>query len=345
MLYPGFSRRLNMESPSWQYDVALSYAGEDRVQARELAKRIQMAGYSVFYDEFEELWGQDLSVKLHEVYEKQSRFCVILVSEHYVKKPWTNMERKAVLARAMQEDTAYLLPIRLDDSELPGLPAVIAYKDLRQQSMEEILESLKRILGPPPIALTKLVIPRPEDIIIRMHPRNFLGIVVQKDNVDTPWFNLDCHLINESRKPGRIQRLEALVTPSGRRGIQFMWNLFYEYLPGGQVQAKIADAGPLELGPGESRLLGVQFIGPHLDWKLLWSAGEYEFDISGWVNRKPREPEADLRTRFRAEISPGESQELNRWAEAPNSVWKLLNDPHNAVGIPVTIDKTTLIVG
>src|SRR4029450_6756366 len=92
-------------------------------------------------------------------------------------------------------------------------------------------------------------------------------------------------------------------------------------------------------------VLGVQFIGPHLDWKLLWSAGEYEFDISGWVNRKPREPEADLRTRFRAEISPGESQELNRWAEAPNSVWKLLNDPHNAVGIPVTIDKATLIVG
>ena len=91
-----------MESPSWQYDVALSYAGEDRVQARELAKRIQMTGYSVFYDEFEELWGQDLSVKLHEVYGKQSRFCVILVSEHYVKKPWTNMERKAVLARAMQ---------------------------------------------------------------------------------------------------------------------------------------------------------------------------------------------------------------------------------------------------
>lgn len=333
-----------MQSRSWQYDVALSYARENQAQAKELAKRIQKVGYSVFYDEFEELWGADLSVKLHDVYEKQSRFCVILVSEHYVRKHWTNKERQHALARAMQQDTTYLLPIRLDDSELPGLAGVIAYKDLRQQSMEEILESLKRMLGPSPLALEQLVKRRPEDIIIRMHPRNFLGIVVQKDNVETPWFNLDCHLINENRKPGRMQRLEALVTPSGKRGIQFMWNLFYEYLPGGRVQEKTADAGPLELGPGESRLLGVQFIGPRLDWKLMWPAGEYEFDILGWINREPREPEADLRTRFQVGISHWESQELNRWAEAPDSAWKGLNDPHNAVGIPVTIDKSTLIV-
>jgi hypothetical protein len=334
-----------MESRSWQYDVALSYAGEDREQARELAKRIQTAGYSVFYDEFEELWGEDLSVKLHEVYGKQSRFCVIFVSKHYLKKPWTNVERKVVLARAMQHDATYLLPIRLDDSDLPGLAGVTAYKDLRQQSMEEIFASLKRILGPPPLAMEQLVQRRPEDIIIRMHPQNFLGVVVQKDNLKTPWFNLDCHLINESWNPGRLRHLEAMVTPSGKRGIQFMWNVFYEYLPGGQVQEKTADAGPLELGPGESQLLGVQFVGPRLDWKLLWSVGEYECDILGWVNREPREPEADLRTRFRVKMSPWELQEINRWAEAPDSAWKWLNDPHNAVGVPVTIDKPTLIVG
>ncbi len=334
-----------MESRSWQYDVALSYAGEDRVPARELAKWLQTAGYSVFYDEFEELWGEDLSVKLHEVYSKQSRFCVIFVSKHYLKKPWTNMERKAVLARAMQHDTTYLLPIRLDDTDLPGLAGVIAYKDLRQQSMEEIFASLQRILGPPPLAVQQLVHRRPEDVIIRMYPRNFLGIVVQRDNVDIPWFNLDCHLINESKQPGRLRRLEAMVTPSGKRGIQFMWNLFYDYLPGDQVQVKTADAGPLELGPGESQLLGVQFVGPRLDWQLLWPAGDYEFDILGWINREPREPEADLRTRFQIEISPRESRELNRWAEAPASAWEWLRDSHNAVGIPLTIDQSTLTVG
>lgn len=127
------------------------------MHAGELARRIQNAGYSVFYDEFEELWGEDLSAKLHEIYGKQSRFYIIFVSQHYLKKPWTNMERKAVLARAMQQDTTYLLPILLDDSELPGLAGVTAYKDLRQKSMDEIFESLKRILGPPPITEQQLV--------------------------------------------------------------------------------------------------------------------------------------------------------------------------------------------
>ena len=138
-----------MTSPTWKYDVALSYAGEDREVARELATRLQAAGYLVFYDGFEELWGQDLSVKLHQIYGEQSRYGVPLVSQHYVKKPWTNHERQVLLARAMKQQAVYLLPIRLDNSALPGLADVVAYKDLRQTSLDEIISSLQQLLGPP----------------------------------------------------------------------------------------------------------------------------------------------------------------------------------------------------
>lgn len=163
-----------------------------------------------------------------------------------------------------------------------------------------------------------------------MYPRNFLGVVVQKDNVKTPWFNLDCHLINESKKTGFIQHLEASVTPAGKRGIQFIWNLFYKYLPGDQVMVKTADAAAMELGLEASRMIGTQFVGPHLAWEFQWPVGEYEFDILGWVNREPRGPEANLRTRFKVEISPQESQWLDYWAEAPESAWQRLQDPNHA---------------
>ena len=33
-----------------QYDVALSFAGEDRPYAEQLANRLQTGGHSVFYD-------------------------------------------------------------------------------------------------------------------------------------------------------------------------------------------------------------------------------------------------------------------------------------------------------
>ncbi len=37
-----------------EYDVAVSFAGEDRQYAEDLAKRLKRGGYRVFYDEFEQ---------------------------------------------------------------------------------------------------------------------------------------------------------------------------------------------------------------------------------------------------------------------------------------------------
>ncbi len=43
----------------YQYEVALSFAGEDRVFAETVAKGLRSNGLEVFYDEFyrEKLWG------------------------------------------------------------------------------------------------------------------------------------------------------------------------------------------------------------------------------------------------------------------------------------------------
>jgi len=134
-----------------KYDVALSFAGEDRDKVRELANMLQSAGYNVFFDEFKkaELWGEDLSVKLQRVYKEEARFCVMFVSEHYAKKSWTNHERQAALSRTFREQSAYLLPIRLDDTDLPGLPDVIAYLDLRSIQVTEVFTLLSQKLGKP----------------------------------------------------------------------------------------------------------------------------------------------------------------------------------------------------
>ena len=79
------------------YDVALSFAGEDRSVARELAEFLRAARYKVFFDEYEkaELWGEDLTVKLQDVYEHLSHFCVLLISRAYTEKAWTIHERRA----------------------------------------------------------------------------------------------------------------------------------------------------------------------------------------------------------------------------------------------------------
>lgn len=73
---------------NYTYEVALSFAGEDRRFAEAVAKGLRDAGIKVFYDDFcaDELWGQDLSVKLREAYHDASQFCIMIISEHYVDK-------------------------------------------------------------------------------------------------------------------------------------------------------------------------------------------------------------------------------------------------------------------
>ena len=52
----------------------------------------------------------------------------MLVSQDYVRRMWTIHERAAAQERALRErGNAYILPIRLDDTSVPGLSGNIAY--------------------------------------------------------------------------------------------------------------------------------------------------------------------------------------------------------------------------
>jgi hypothetical protein len=73
------------------------------------------------------LWGKDLYTHLDEVYRKRARFCVVFLSKHYRNKLWTNHERESAQARAFEEKEEYILPVKFDDTEIPGIKPTIAY--------------------------------------------------------------------------------------------------------------------------------------------------------------------------------------------------------------------------
>ena len=88
----------------YKYDLAISFAGEQRNLAEIFARRLDASGYSIFYDEFQqaELWGRDLSVALGNVYSREARYCLIILSTDYVAKPWTNHERQNAISEFLQ---------------------------------------------------------------------------------------------------------------------------------------------------------------------------------------------------------------------------------------------------
>jgi hypothetical protein len=90
-----------MASDTFEFDVALSFAGEDRSLVENVAKVLLDADVKLFYDEYfaTELWGEDLYVYFDEVFRTRSKFVAIFVSRAYATKPWTNHERQSAQAR------------------------------------------------------------------------------------------------------------------------------------------------------------------------------------------------------------------------------------------------------
>lgn len=123
------------------YDVALSFAGEDRALAERVARALQGEGLKVFYDQDElgTLWGRDLIERFTSVFGNEARFAVLFISKAYATKAWPRQERRAALARALREEGEYILPVRLDDVEVEGLLSTTGYVDLRTTSEAELV--------------------------------------------------------------------------------------------------------------------------------------------------------------------------------------------------------------
>lgn len=130
------------------FDVAFSFAGEDRDYVDGVARALRNRGVKVFYDLFEEadLWGKDLYVYLTDVYQKRARFTVMFISKAYGQKLWTNHERRAAQARAFQEAQEYILPARFDETEIPGVLPTVGYISLTDRSPEEFASTIARKL-------------------------------------------------------------------------------------------------------------------------------------------------------------------------------------------------------
>lgn len=135
----------NSSKTSNEYDIAISFAGEDRRIAEEIAEKLNSSGIKVFYDSYEKatLWGKDLYEHLNDVYKNKATFCLMVISNNYRDKQWTNHERKAAQARAFSQNKEYILPLKLDDTEIPGLNETIGYVDFRNSNANEIVTLLK----------------------------------------------------------------------------------------------------------------------------------------------------------------------------------------------------------
>jgi len=134
-----------------EYEVVLSFAGEDREYVERVAEILKLNQVSLFYDNYEEasLWGKDLAEHLHKVYGGSARFCVMFISKYYADKMWPTHERRSAFEKAIESKEEYILPARFDDTSIPGLRKTVGYVDLKNKSPEHLAVLILEKLGRP----------------------------------------------------------------------------------------------------------------------------------------------------------------------------------------------------
>ncbi|MXW06765.1 MAG: TIR domain-containing protein [Gammaproteobacteria bacterium] len=140
-----------MVEKQFEYEIGLSFAGEQRDFVQHFADELTSYGIRVFLDEYEKagLWGKDLSAHLAEIYQHKCKYCILFASTDYATKAWPDHERQSAQARAIQQKEEYILPVKIDDTQIPGLSDTIHYVDLRETSLEELVQLTLIKLGNP----------------------------------------------------------------------------------------------------------------------------------------------------------------------------------------------------
>lgn len=135
---------LLLDNSNTKYDIALSFAGEDRHIVEPIAEDLKKHSISVFYDEFEKgnLWGKDLSDYFKSTYAENTRYVIPFISEHYPNKDWTNFEFSVAHGEAKKRDCEFTLPVRIDDTLVVGLPSTVGFLDYRTEGKDGIVKAI-----------------------------------------------------------------------------------------------------------------------------------------------------------------------------------------------------------
>lgn len=126
------------------HDVFLSHSWADKPLARRLANDLREHDIAVWLDEAEMAIGDSLIEKIGAAIESVE-FVLALLSRDSVQSSWVQRELEIAITHQINGRDLTVLPIVVDDCQIPPFLVGRLYSDLRSQDRyPEILEELRR---------------------------------------------------------------------------------------------------------------------------------------------------------------------------------------------------------
>lgn len=109
------------DNGGFEFDIAISFAGENRPLAEKISEMLRSLDVTVFYDQDYEAkyLGKDWTKEFARIFGEASRYVVCLLDKHHAEKQWPTFERDHFIPRVPTET---VIPIFLDETRFLGIP-------------------------------------------------------------------------------------------------------------------------------------------------------------------------------------------------------------------------------
>lgn len=125
--------------------VFLSHSSRDKPFVSRLAIDLKSKGVPVWFDQWELKVGDSLSERIeHGI--SQSGWLAVVISKNSVSSDWVQKELRAAQARELRDKSVFVLPIIIDDCEIPLFLLDKLYADFRSSYDQGLEALLKRVL-------------------------------------------------------------------------------------------------------------------------------------------------------------------------------------------------------
>ena len=117
----------NNQPEAYKYDVALSYASQDREYVEIVAKILQDANLRVFFDKLdqEDIKEANFYTLLEQVYGSWSRYIIVFYSWYYIDKHWPVFELHSSIKDALVGQRDKIIFLNLDNRPISPVNGMI----------------------------------------------------------------------------------------------------------------------------------------------------------------------------------------------------------------------------
>lgn len=138
------------------YDIAISFTEKHRKVAEVIAAKLSEKGYEVYFypNKIVDDIGTNMRERVPYIYQYQSKRVIVLFSEDYFTKRWTQVEWEAIKIRDAKEKEEYgnqskfMIPVMVEEFEHEEIDGdVVHYK--WNGDVEQFIEKISNLLEAP----------------------------------------------------------------------------------------------------------------------------------------------------------------------------------------------------